>query len=110
METPRSAVVPDYYSLLDAEIRDAIRDGDLDPYTSQDAVEGLIRSTVSAYERRMVLRFPSSSFENVEEIIHRLRNDLCGYGPLQPYLDDEEVEEIWINSPDENLCGSCWRE
>ena len=41
METPRSAVVPDYYSLLDAEIRDAIRDGDLDPYTSQDAVEGL---------------------------------------------------------------------
>ena len=54
METPRSAVVPDYYSLLDAEIRDAIRDGDLDPYTSRDAVEGLIRSTVSAYERRMV--------------------------------------------------------
>ena len=100
METPRSAVVPDYYSLLDAEIRDAIRDGDLDPYTSQDAVEGLIRSTVSAYERRMV-RASLPPLENVEEIIHRLRNDLCGYGPLQPYLDDEEVEEIWINSPDE---------
>ena len=22
-----------------------------------------------------------------------------GFGPLQPYLDDPEIEEIWINSP-----------
>jgi pilus assembly protein CpaF len=25
---------------------------------------------------------------------------LTGYGPLQPYLDDPEVEEVWINAPD----------
>ncbi len=25
---------------------------------------------------------------------------LTGYGPLQPYFDDDTVEEIWINSPD----------
>jgi pilus assembly protein CpaF len=24
---------------------------------------------------------------------------LTGYGPLQPYFDDDTVEEIWINSP-----------
>lgn len=24
---------------------------------------------------------------------------LTGYGPLQPYFDDPEVEEIWINAP-----------
>ncbi len=24
---------------------------------------------------------------------------LTGYGPLQPYFDDDAVEEIWINSP-----------
>lgn len=24
---------------------------------------------------------------------------LVGYGPLQPYLDDPSVEEVWINSP-----------
>jgi pilus assembly protein CpaF len=24
---------------------------------------------------------------------------LTGFGPLQPYLDDPEVEEIWINEP-----------
>ncbi len=25
---------------------------------------------------------------------------LTGYGPLQPYFDDEAVEEIWIDAPD----------
>ena len=25
---------------------------------------------------------------------------LTGFGPLQPFLDDSEVEEIWINGPD----------
>src|SRR4051812_47707112 len=25
---------------------------------------------------------------------------VAGYGPLQPYLDDPEVEELWINAPD----------
>ncbi|MET2012354.1 hypothetical protein ABXJ56_12425 [Microbacterium chocolatum] len=25
---------------------------------------------------------------------------LLGYGPLQPYLDDPTVEELWINAPD----------
>ena len=25
---------------------------------------------------------------------------VAGYGPLQPYLDDPTVEELWINAPD----------
>ncbi|NNH02654.1 CpaF family protein [Microbacterium ulmi] len=25
---------------------------------------------------------------------------VAGYGPLQPYLDDPSVEEIWLNAPD----------
>jgi pilus assembly protein CpaF len=25
---------------------------------------------------------------------------VAGYGPLQPYLDDPRVEEVWINAPD----------
>jgi pilus assembly protein CpaF len=30
-----------------------------------------------------------------------LRNHLLGFGALQPLIDDESIEEIWINSPDE---------
>jgi pilus assembly protein CpaF len=32
----------------------------------------------------------------VGELVARV----SGFGPLQPFLDDPEVEEIWINSPD----------
>lgn len=30
-----------------------------------------------------------------------LRNHLIGYGPLQEFLDNPEIEEIWINSPNQ---------
>ena len=26
-------------------------------------------------------------------------DDVAGFGPLQPYLDDPDVEEVWINEP-----------
>jgi pilus assembly protein CpaF len=31
----------------------------------------------------------------VGELVARI----SGFGPLQPYLDDDSVEEIWINEP-----------
>src|SRR5699024_10260129 len=30
---------------------------------------------------------------------------VAGFGPLQPLLDDPEVEEIWINSPAQVFCA-----
>lgn len=39
------------------------------------------------------------------EVEQRIRetatNSLGGYGALQPYLDDPEIEEVWVNQPDE---------
>lgn len=32
--------------------------------------------------------------------VARVRNEITGFGALQPYLDDSGVEEIWINAPD----------
>jgi pilus assembly protein CpaF len=34
------------------------------------------------------------------ELRRLAENKLFGYGKLQPLLDDPEIEEIWINSPD----------
>ncbi len=31
---------------------------------------------------------------------------LTGYGALQPLLDDETIEELWINSPHEVFIGA----
>jgi pilus assembly protein CpaF len=35
-----------------------------------------------------------------EPLVRGLRDELVGLGPLQQFLDDSGVEEIWINSPD----------
>lgn len=34
-----------------------------------------------------------------QDAARRIVAALTGYGPLQPYFDDPEVEEIWINGP-----------
>ena len=35
-----------------------------------------------------------------EPLVRGLRDELVGLGPLQQFLDDPGVEEIWINSPE----------
>jgi len=42
----------------------------------------------------------SASDGAAEPLGQYLRNELLGLGPLQQFLDDPGVEEIWINSPD----------
>lgn len=44
--------------------------------------------------------YPGEDPSNLVELAHRVRNEVLGFGVLQPYLDDPSVEEIWINAPD----------
>ncbi|MDD4028773.1 MAG: CpaF family protein [Caldisericia bacterium] len=39
--------------------------------------------------------------EYQEQIIHRLLNEIFGFGMIQPLLEDPSVSEIMINAPDE---------
>ncbi|MBN1303817.1 MAG: CpaF family protein [Anaerolineales bacterium] len=32
-------------------------------------------------------------------IFHQISNDLLGYGPIQPLLDDDDVSEVMVNGP-----------
>ncbi|MTE22917.1 CpaF family protein [Microbacterium sp. ZXX196] len=38
--------------------------------------------------------------EDGEAAVREIVAAVSGYGPLQPLLDDDEIEEIWINRPD----------
>lgn len=42
-------------------------------------------------------------FNNTDEVAleGQLRNHLLGYGALQPLIDDDSIEEIWINGPEQ---------
>jgi pilus assembly protein CpaF len=83
---------------LDASLRDAVRREALDPQRDPSAVRRLAARLVAEHDERSltgaVLPLPDADTA-VDELVARI----SGFGPLQRYLDDPEVEEIWINDP-----------
>ena len=83
---------------LDASLRDAVRREALDPQRDPAAVRRLAARLVAEHDERSltgaVLPLPDAGTA-VDELVARI----SGFGPLQRYLDDSEVEEIWINDP-----------
>ncbi len=70
----------------------------VDPARDRAAVDQLVRDVVADYETRSALGAvapladPAAAGRAVVDAV-------AGLGPLQPYLDDPEIEEIWINAP-----------
>lgn len=88
----------DAWSIVDAEVRTAVRDRGIDPAARRDEVRAIAEAVVAAYEERALV----SSLPDLGEssaVVQALLDSVAGFGPLQPYLDDPSVEEIWINEP-----------
>jgi pilus assembly protein CpaF len=98
-DTTLFATVPADIEALDEAVRDQVRRNGVDPLTDVGAVRGFAESAVRAHDERslsgVVLPLPDPGAV-VEELIARV----AGFGPLQRYLDDPAVEEVWINRPD----------
>ena len=83
---------------LDAELRAEVRRSGVDPLVDVDAVRGFAGSVVAAHDERSLsglVRPVDDADAVVEELVARV----AGFGPLQRYLDDPAVEEVWINEP-----------
>jgi pilus assembly protein CpaF len=84
--------------MIDAEVRDIVRNQGLDPVAEPAAVRRIVDEVVGAYDLRSLstalppLGDPAVTARTVYDAV-------AGYGPLQPFLDDPAVEEIWINEP-----------
>ncbi len=88
----------DAWSMVDAEVRTVVRDRGIDPAVRRDEVRAIAEAVVAAYEERALV----SSLPDLGEpsaVVQALLDSVAGFGPLQPYLDDPSVEEIWINEP-----------
>lgn len=72
-------------------VRLAVGDAGIDPVLDTHALKAIIDDSFATYP-------PMDSTEQRLQTTALLA-DIGGYGPLQPYLDDDEVEEIYINSP-----------
>ncbi len=88
----------DGVAILETEVRELIRRRGLDPAADSEATRVLIADAVADYDERAMLgRVPRLA--DLEEATKALHDAVVGIGPLQKYLDDPEIEEIWINEP-----------
>ncbi|MFI2702868.1 hypothetical protein [Cellulosimicrobium composti] len=84
--------------VLENEVRELVRRRGVDPLRDRAAVDELVRDAVADYETRSALGVVTPLADPVAAG-RALVDAVAGLGPLQPYLDDPEVEEIWINAP-----------
>ncbi len=99
MTLTRSETHNDLIEDLDAQVRARVRSEGVDPQRDATLVRGIAEDVVRRHDERSLtgavvpVTDPGAA---VVELIARV----SGFGALQPFLDDPEVEEVWINSPD----------
>lgn len=84
--------------LLEDDVRELIRRRRLDPARDDAEVRDLVWEVLDEYDERALVGglVPLADREEAQRL---LVESVAGFGPLQPYLDDPSVEEIWINDP-----------
>ena len=88
----------DAVAIVEGEVRELIRRRGVDPSRDVVDVRRLVEEAVADYDARSLsgglppLPDPGAAVKTVLDVV-------AGLGPLQPYLDDPRVEEIWVNEP-----------
>ena len=58
----------------------------------------LVRDVVADYSERS-LNSALPPIGDPESVVRDVLDRVAGFGPLQRYLDDPEIEKIWANGP-----------
>jgi pilus assembly protein CpaF len=89
-------VTGDATAIVEREVRELVRRRGLDPAHDHAAVRRLVDEVVTDYDERALAStlppLPGAAARHVYDAV-------AGFGPLQPYLDDPTVEEVWVNEP-----------
>jgi pilus assembly protein CpaF len=85
-------------ALLESEVRELIRRRGVDPARDHEDLRQLVDAAITDYDERSLLGavdpLPDRAAAAKDVI-----DAVAGLGPLQRYLDDPSVEEVWINEP-----------
>jgi pilus assembly protein CpaF len=85
--------------IITAAVRERVAREGLDLLADSALAERCVRDEVQRYsERALGGSVPLLADEG--GAIRQIVSALTGFGALQPFFDDPEVEEIWINAPD----------
>jgi pilus assembly protein CpaF len=83
---------------LDEHVRELVRREGVDPQRDSTVVRRIAEGVVRDHDERS-LTGAVVPVPNPESVVGELVARVSGFGPLQPFLDDPAVEEIWINDP-----------
>ncbi|WP_291383102.1 ATPase, T2SS/T4P/T4SS family [Demequina sp.] len=83
---------------IESQVRDQIRKRGVDPVRDVAAVRALVDDALAAWDERALVG-AVAPVEDRAAVAKSVLDNVAGLGPLQQYLDDPEVEEIWINDP-----------
>lgn len=84
--------------IISAEVRERIRSCGLDPRTEAAATRELVLEVIADYDEQ-TLSGTMPVLVDKDATARRIIDEVSGFGALQRYLDDPEVEEIWLNGP-----------
>jgi pilus assembly protein CpaF len=90
--------VPTATEHIHDEVRELVRRRGLDPLSDPRGTRLLIDEAITHYEERVA----TSALPPLMDRTGAARyvfDALAGFGPLQPFLDDPAVEEVWVNQP-----------
>ncbi len=87
----------DAVTVLHTEIRELVRRRGVDPLTEPEVLSALVDEARADYLSRADAGLVPP-LTDPEAASAYVLDSLAGLGPLQPYLEDESVEEIWVNS------------
>lgn len=88
----------DAVTLLEAEVRELARRRGVDPGEDFTRFRSLVAEAVADYDDRAMSGFVPP-VPDLDAVTRDVLDSVAGLGPLQRYLDDPTVEEVWINEP-----------
>jgi pilus assembly protein CpaF len=80
-------------------VRERLRAEESDPTRDPEHAARVTRSEVRRHNDYALAR-GLAPFDDEAACVRDVLAQLTGYGPLQAYLDDPTVEEVWLNAPD----------
>ncbi|MCF4119819.1 Flp pilus assembly complex ATPase component TadA [Antribacter sp. KLBMP9083] len=88
----------DGVAILEREVRELVRRRGLDPVQDAAGFRALVDEAQADYSDRST-RGVVPALDDPGAAARTVRDAVGGLGPLQRYLDDPDVEEVWINNP-----------
>ena len=85
--------------LITDRVRERVRREGVDLAADARLADRYVREELRSYSER-ALGGSVPLLDDETDAARQIIAAVTGLGPLQPYLDDPSVEELWINAPD----------